>query len=170
MSLFGGSGGPKLKLTRSTMILIGVLAVLLVVVVSLAIYFIFFNNPGRGAQTAARPTAAPTSSLEVGEGAGTAVPATVPPAGPDATNAPVPPTASGGGVALVAPVATPIPAPTGQAGGGVVAQVTPVPQGGGETTQLPGGSSGLPWLIPLGVLMLAAVAWWRWRRSRAQSH
>jgi hypothetical protein len=170
MPLFGDSGGPKLKLTRPVMILIGVLAVLLVGVVILVI--VLSSGAGRGTQTAAKsPTAAAsTSPLKVVEGPGTAVPPTALPAAPDATNAPVPPTAPGGGMSLVTPVATPIPAPTGQAGGGVVSQVTPVPQGGGEPSQLPGGSSGLPWLIPVGVLLLVAVAWWRWRRSRAQSH
>jgi LPXTG-motif cell wall-anchored protein len=65
------------------------------------------------------------------------------------------------------PSSTPIGAvaPTNMAIGGTTTGTNPLGTGGGET--LPTTDSGLPWLIPVGVVLLLAVAWWRWRRARA---
>jgi hypothetical protein len=174
MPLFGDSDGPKLKLTRPVIIMMAVLGGLLVIVIVLAI---LLSSNVFGAKTA-NTVPAPTATIKVAEVEATeavpsVVPSAVPPTAPPAavtrvpTSAP-PPTS---GTDVVSPAATeaPIPAPTvGEPGGQTVQQATPGGEGGGEISELPGGSSGLPWLIPLGAVLLAAVAWWRWRRARSE--
>ena len=174
MPLFG-SGAPKFKWTRPMVIVAGVFGFLLVALIALGV-FLLVNN-AQSNKTAAKPTLVATATIKVAEvqrteptlaGQATALPQSATKAAAPAT---VPP-ATGGGAVLPTAMQTPIPPPTAQTtaqtgGGGINTQGTP-PAGGGETQQLPGGSSGLTWLIPVGIVLLVAVVWWRWRRSRAE--
>ena len=76
MPLFGGSDGPKLKLTRPVIIMMAVLGSLLVIVIVLAILL----SSGVFDRRTAQPAPVPTETIKVAEVEGTEVAATVPPA------------------------------------------------------------------------------------------
>jgi len=161
MALRGSSGRFKLKLSRPLLIIMGALVLLLLIIVVLS-----FTVLKKGGQ----PTG--SKAAGVGPAGGKAEPTAIaaastpyPGATEIATAIPVQPTAPQPAAQPTSPQSaekTPIPPPTR-----VVAaapSVTPLPSGG----QLPGTSGGgLFWLIPVGVLLLIAVLWWRWRRARA---
>lgn len=166
MPLFGSSGAPKFHLTRRMIIALAIFGVLLVAVIILAVVLSVTSNQ---AKQRAQMAAAPTATMAVAEAPLSPAPDTAPPAptvqGAEATPVPILPTQ---GVAMApTAMATAIPAPTAQAGGGGVTAATTPAAGGGETAALPAGSSGLPYLIPVGAVLLAAIVWWRWRRARA---
>ncbi len=176
MPLFGSSGAPKFQLTRRMIIVLAVFGVLLVAIIILAV--VLAVNANQANKRAGVAAALPTATMSVAEVTLPSAPDTAPPghtAGlAEVTSVPIPPTQR---VAVVpTAAATAVPAPTVQEGGGVVApppgggvgtaSTTPA-AGGGETAALPASSSGLPYLIPVGALLLAAIVWWRWRRARA---
>ena len=161
MALRGSSGGEgkprfQFKPSRNMLIILGVFVLLIVVIVVLAL--VLPRGGGGGAPVAektAEPKAVSPQATSL-PGAPTAIPPTQPAA--------VPPTQVV--QALVTPVPTPVPVPTQARPGGVEPTVAGV--GGGEQA-LPATASGLgTWLviIPVGVVLLGVVAWWRWRRSR----
>lgn len=164
----GGEGRPRFqfKPSRNMLILIGVLVLLIIAVVVL--YFVLQGTAGGGGQVAQGTTTArgvAAAQVTSPPGAPSAVPATRPgaPTSLPATQAPAPPEVP----ARVTAVPTPVPLPP--QGGRGVAEVSPTTAGvGGGEQALPHTASGISvwWIVPVGVLLLAVVAWWRWRRSR----
>ena len=164
MGLRGDSGGSRfrLKLSRPMIILIGLLIVIVIAIVAVALLLPPAGPPpAEEPQAMADNTPVPTETLPVVTeepvptigGEPTAPPPTAVPATPKQV------------VVVPTAVATPVPAPTrGGAVGGV--PPTTMATGGGEQG-LPETSSGLPWLIPVGVVLLIAVIWWRLRRARS---
>ncbi len=170
------SGKPRFRfrLSRPMMIVIGVLLVLVVIVVVLVI--ILNSSPAAPpAQVAdkAAPETVPVLPLVTTAPTGTAgMSLTVAPSAtavpPAATALPtaVPPTAAPPAtqqVAVVPAGPTEIPAATPRTTVGGAGTT----QGVGGEQPMPETSSGWPWLIPVGVVLVVAVLWWRWRRAHA---
>jgi hypothetical protein len=178
MALRRGSGRPQLKLTRRNILIAAGFFVGLVVLI-VVLYFTVLQPSGRKGRTTAEKDA--TAVAAKGSPVSTRDVASKPEPSPagvgDATQPPKStavaqvtqdaPAATRGIAAQPQPTAadTLIPAPAGTA---VVtgASPTPLATGGGE---LPASSSGLPWMIPIGALLLVVAAWWRWRRAQATS-
>ncbi len=154
----------NVKFSRPMLIAVGSVLGLLILVVVLAL--VVLPRLGRKQGPAeVSPTAAPTLAV-VAEGSPSptaeakAEPSPTPMAGETTAPAPTtrPPVQA---TATPAPtLIQPSPAGTAVAGGPTA---TPLPAGGGEG-ELPHASGSVPWLIPLGVVVLIIVGWWRWRR------
>lgn len=166
-----------IKLSRPMLILIGSLAGLLVLALIVAFVVLPAIQRGRDRTPVAQasptadvaetlpvvddgrtPTAKTVSTVVAQETA--VIQETVPPVEPtERSQQPTP-------VPTLVVVADRTPSPGATVGGTVAAggpTDTPLPKGG---EQLPDTSTGLPWLIPLGAVLLAAILWWRWRRAR----
>jgi cytoskeletal protein RodZ len=173
-----GSGKPQFRLSqRNVLIAAGFIVGLLVLVAVL--YFFVIQPSGQTDQTAGKSqgtaAAANTSSaatkdaLAKAEWSPTPEKAVSEP--PQATvvaqATEALPTATRGIAVQPQPTAasTLIPAPAGTA---VVTGMSPTALGAGGG-ELPASSSGLPWLLPVAVLLLATTVWWRWRRAHATS-
>ncbi len=160
----------RLRFSRSMVILMGAFLGLIAIIV--AVVLLWPTLTGVGKQQVAQATPRPTTEVAVV----TDVPA--PTSAPEATAAPeatvlpeptVPPATQAG--SAVAPTAAPteIPLPTRTAAAGLVTVVATSPPRGAGESPMPDTSSGIPWLIPVGVVLLIAVLWWRWRRARSTS-
>ncbi|MGC8873599.1 MAG: hypothetical protein ACP5SI_04010 [Chloroflexia bacterium] len=170
MALRGGASGSRIRFSRPMLIVAGVLVLLVVVVVFLSLSIL--RRGGRAPAHVPSPVVAATETPEVQAKAEPYPTATValPTQTPMPTQLAVQPTLPPVPTvppALSAPTAVPtmVPPPT-RPEVAVVPTTTPLPAGG----QLPATSGGSPWLLPLGVaflVLVGAVAWWRWRRARA---
>jgi hypothetical protein len=176
MSLRDRLGGLNLKFSRSMLILVGSILGLIALIVVL-IVVVLPRLRGSGERTAEQPTPVATSTtIEVVGGNGTPVgePTSASPtdvaeapsstaeakADPTPTKAPTqPPAAATAAPTLIEP---------GDGATAVAAgpTLTPLPGGGGGE-ELPHASGGLPWIVPVGVILLIVVVWWRLRRARA---
>jgi len=159
-------GKPKfrLKLSRPMIIIVGVFVVLVVASIVLVLVLSSAGAPssqqaaGKVGATAqpALPVVTPVSTATVG--VSETVPATAPAV--TAPPTPVPPTQQVAAVSTSGPTMRPAPtqAPAGNPS---------TTRGTGGEQPMPDTASGLPWLIPVGVVLVVAVLWWRWRRAHA---
>lgn len=174
---------PKLNLSRPMLMIIGAIFVLLIIIVVVAVVVLPNLNkdrPAPEAQATAEPTdvvQVPTSGpvgIEPTQQAieeSTAVadsgtePATVPetqPAVAEGSGEPKYPAPTQSTDSATTEGASTEASPEESSLGGGTGSGESQPQ-----ENLPETSSGLPWLIPVGAVLLAVVAWWRWHRVRA---
>jgi len=158
------------------LMILGALAILLVVVLVLA--FVVFpamnRNGDRGvAENTPVPAATETLAEVVDEGEPSPVPSAKATVVVEDTSAPAAPTKREDPATPVPTIVVVHEGETAEPKDGSAEPsaadptLTPTPLGGtGSGENLPTASTGLPWLIPLGAVLLIAVSWWRWRRQQ----